>query len=347
MKDLNLLYVFEALWRDRSVTIAAENLGLTQAAVSASLKRLRATYGDKLFILVGRRMEPTAVAIDISQPLIDSLNQVRKTTGVPQPFCPEQSQRMFTIRTRDIGEVVILPALYRKLQGIAPDIKLQTLFTKVEDTIPALGNGRLDVAVGYLPSLEQDIHRKPLCKQRYVCVMRKGHPLEKEVIDAETIARADHLLVEFGGTGHLLLERALIEAGARDRIKVRIPQYLSAPHCLLASDLVWIAPEILASTLSRYFPLTYRPEPFGLDPFEIALYWHDRYHHDPANRWFRSMIIDLFKTASKQPHPGSSDLQFLSEAFQLQDPESVDHAPEQIWTKPSGQRRIRVVATTS
>ena len=315
VKDLNLLYVFEALWRDRSVTLAAENLGLTQAAVSASLKRLRATYGDKLFVLVGRRMEPTAVACDIAVPLIESLNLVRKTTGIPQPFCPEKSPRTFTIRTRDIGELVLLPTLYRELQAIAPCIKLHTMFTRVEDTVPALGNGRLDVAIGYLPSLEQDIHRKALFKQRYVCVMRKGHPIENSTLDAKTLSMLDHLLVDFGGSGHQAVEKALQELGARDRIKVRIPQYLSAPYTLLTSNLVWVAPELLASTLCRHFPLTYVREPLGLDSFEIALYWHDRYHRDPANRWFRSIIIELFGSQLNSTDGASTKLRFLERPF--------------------------------
>ncbi|WP_250480953.1 LysR family transcriptional regulator [Caballeronia sp. GAOx1] len=325
MKDLNLLYVFEAMWRDRSVTAAAENLGLTQAAVSASLKRLRETYGDKLFVLIGRRMEPTAVALELAGPLIESLNLVRGTTGVPQPFRPEKSERTFTIRTRDIGEVVLLPMLYRELQRTAPDIKLHTMFTRIEDTIPSLGNGRIDVAVGYLPTLEQDIHRKPLFKQRYVCVMRRGHPLAQGALDAQVFGQLDHLLVEYGGSGHLLLERALFEAGAKNRIKVRIPQYLAAPHCLLTSDLIWVAPEILAATLSRHFPLIYRPEPLGLEAFEIALYWHDRYHHDPANRWFRSLIVDLFRREISKPMSGGRemsgdrDLEVLAKPFQPSD----------------------------
>lgn len=301
MKDLNLLYVFEALWRDRSVTLAAESLGVTQAGVSSALKRLRACYGDKLFVLVGRRMEPTAVAVSIAPALIESLSLVRKTSGVPQPFVPRDSHRTFTIRTRDIGEVVSLPGLYRALHDVAPDVKLRTLFTPIEDTIPALGNGHLDVAIGYLPALEQDIHRRILYTQKYVCVMRKVHPFAHKGFDVDSFLNQDHLLVEYGGSGHLLLERALIEAGARDRIKVRLPQYLSAAHFLIESDLVWIAPEILAERLSRYYPLVCQPEPLGLAPFEIGLYWHDRYHRDPANQWLRSMILSQLNAEAMRP----------------------------------------------
>ncbi|EUC18813.1 LysR family transcriptional regulator [Paraburkholderia hospita] len=300
MKDLNLLYVFEALWRDRSVTAAAENLGLTQAAVSSALKRMRDAYGDKLFMLVGRRMEPTPLAANIATALIESLNLVRGTTGTPPPFSPARARRIFTIRTRDIGEVTFLPTLHRELQRLAPNTSLHTVFEPIEATVAGLSSGRIDVALGFLPALEQDIHRKVLFTQRYVCVMRKGHPLDGRSIDKKTFLEHDHLLVENSGSGHRRLERALIDAGAREKIKIRVPQYLAAPHCLLDSDLIWTVPEMLAVVLSRYYPLTFQPEPLQIEPFEIALYWHDRYHKEPSNMWFRRLINELFLNATSE-----------------------------------------------
>ncbi|WP_321967828.1 LysR family transcriptional regulator [Burkholderia cepacia] len=304
MKDLNLLYVFEALWRDRSVTASAESLGVTQAAVSSALKRMRDAYGDKLFMLVGRRMEPTPLAANIAPSLIESLNLVRGTTGHLPPFCPASARRTFTVRTRDIGEVTFLPILHREMQKLAPNTSLHTVFAPIEETVAGLASGRIDVAVGYLPSLEQDIHRKTLFAQRYVCVMRKGHPLQGHDIDKETLLDQEHLLVESSGSGHRVLERALIEAGARERIKIRMPQYLAAPHCLLGSDLVWIAPEVLAIELCQYYPLVFTPEPLGMEPFEIALYWHDRYHKEPANTWFRHLVHTHFRDATNETFLG-------------------------------------------
>ena len=117
VKDLNLLYVFEAMWRDRSVTDAAEQLGLTQAAVSASLKRLREEYGDKMFTLVGRRMEPTPLAVELAPQLLDALAMVRKTRVERGRFDPLTARRMFTVRTRDIGEVVCMPHILSAVTG--------------------------------------------------------------------------------------------------------------------------------------------------------------------------------------------------------------------------------------
>ncbi|AKC80634.1 LysR family transcriptional regulator [Xanthomonas arboricola] len=291
MKDLNLLYVFEALWRDRSVTIAAESLGLSQAAVSSSLKRMRQEYGDPVFTLVGRRMEPTPLAESMSARLLDALSMVRKTDERTQ-FDPDQSKRLFTIRTRDIGEVICLPAVFSALQAQHPGIRLRTVFRPMTDTLTGMSSGQIDLALGFLPSLENGIHRRRLFEQHYVCVMRSGHPLAKNTLTQQRFCASDHLVVEYSGSGHQILEKSLTEAGIRHRIRIRIPQYLSAPHFICTSDLIWSVPAALAQVMAKSYPLVIKPHPLKLPPFEIALYWHDRFHRDPANKWMREFISE-------------------------------------------------------
>ncbi len=294
MKDLNLLYTFEALWRERSVTLAAESLGVTQAAASSALKRLREEYDDKLFTLVGRRMEPTPLAAALSSQLLDALSLVRKGSSGHSRFDPASSGRLFTIRTRDIGEVICFPPLLAALAQEAPDIRLRAVFLPIEDTVMALANGQIDLALGFLPSLETDIHFKRLFTQHYVCVMRLGHPLGPNPLTLTSIAAHDHLLTEYSGSGHKALERALIDLGLRNRIKVRLPQYLSAPYMICNSDLLWIAPAMLVERLSRHFPLIAKPLPMQLPDFDIGLYWHDRFHRDGASKWLRDFIGKYF-----------------------------------------------------
>ena len=294
VKDLNLLYAFEALWRDRSVTIAAERLGLTQAAVSASLKRLRGEYDDKLFTLVGRKMEPTPLAEDLAPQLLDALAMIRKTDVERARFDPATARRMFTVRTRDIGEVVCFPRVLAALGQVAPGVRLRTLFRPIPETMAGLASGQIDFALGFLPSLETGIHRRLLFKQHYVCVMRKTHPLAGKKLTPARFSGSDHLLVEYSGSGHILLERALVEAGARNRIRVRLPQYLSAPHFVIGSDLLWSVPAILAETLASHYDLAISQHPLDLPEFEVFLYWHDRYHRDPANKWLRDLVVQQF-----------------------------------------------------
>ncbi|MEY4425715.1 MAG: hypothetical protein RL535_13 [Pseudomonadota bacterium] len=290
MKDLNLLIVFEALWLERSVTAAGDRLGVSQAAVSASLKRLRAEYRDKLFTLVGRKMQPTPLAEGIAQSIIDALAMIRRTGSEPEPFIPSNSDKTFVIRTRDVGEVVCFPVLMKKLAKIAPDIKLKTVFFPLDETLSGLANGRIDLALGFLPSLETDIHKKVLFSQSYVCVVRKGHPIEGVDLTPKIMKQLQHLLVEYSGSGHAVLEKALTKFSGADSIKVRLPQYLSAPHFVVNSDLVWIVPKILAETLAKYYPLRIKELSMDLPDFEVALYWHERYHADNANKWMRDYI---------------------------------------------------------
>ncbi|WP_089398621.1 LysR family transcriptional regulator [Noviherbaspirillum humi] len=306
MKDLNLLYVFEALWRERSVTRAAEHLALTQAAVSSALKRLRQEYGDKLFTQIGRRMEPTPYAASIAHQMLGALAMIRKADNSGSRFDPETSQRLYTIRTRDIGEVVCFPRLVSLLATAAPNIRLRTVFKPIEETLNELASGQIDFALGFLPSLETAIHRRILLKQHYVCVMRAGHPIANEPLTLDLFRRQSHLLVEYSGSGHQILERALIGAGAKSQIKLRLPQYLSSPHFLMTSDMVWCAPEALANTLAGYYPLAIKPMPIRLPEFEIALYWHDRFHSDRANQWLRDFIVENLSVEPMPPLPVSA-----------------------------------------
>lgn len=294
MKDLNLLFVFEAIWRDRSVSLAAESLGVTQSAVSSSLKRLRATYNDPMFILVGRRMEPTPLASGIAPQLLEALALIR-TSNELKTFDPTLSERSYTIRTRDIGEVICFPKLKEHLARHAPGIQLRSTYMPIEETLSGLASGRLDLALGFLPALEVGIHRAQLFEQHYVVVMRSDHALASKEFTLETFLEQEHLLVEYSGSGHKVLERTLVARGLKNRIGVRTPAYMSAPFLLVQSDMIWIAPAILAERLQNYFPLTIKSAPLELPTFDVSIYWHERFHRDPANKWIRERIKSLFQ----------------------------------------------------
>lgn len=290
MKDLNLLYTFEALWRDRSASIAAQNLGLTQAAVSGALKRMRQSYGDRLFTLVGRRMEPTPFCVQISSRLLESLSLIRAASHQMVTFDPLLCSKTFTLRMRDVGEVVCLPPILKALSQKAPQARINTVGGAMDETLNGLSTGRIDLALGFMPTLQTDIHRVPVFSQHYVCAVRQQHPLARLGLSLEDFVACDHLLVEAGGSGHMALERAMIDAGGRDCIKMRVPQWLSAPHLLLGTDMVWTLPKALGKALARYYPLVIHPLPLDVPSFEIDLYWHDRFHRDPENKWLREMV---------------------------------------------------------
>lgn len=235
-------------------------------------------------------MQPTPLATHMAPKVTAALALVRQTHREPQAFDPQTARRLFVVRTRDVGEIVCLPDIVRSLEASAPGIQLRTVFLPLDETIAGLAGGQIDLALGFLPSLEAGIHKRLLFEQHYVCVVRQGHPLERQRLTAAALRSQKHLLVEYSGSGHAVLERALTRLSGKESIRVRIPQYLSAPHFIIHSDLLWIAPAILAETLANHYPLVIRPLPVELPSFEVALYWHERYHSDMGNKWLREYI---------------------------------------------------------
>ena len=277
------------------MTLAADALGIAQASVSGSLKRLRIEYDDKLFTLVGRRMQPTPLAEKLAPQLLDALAMVKSADADQGRFDPTTAQRMFTVRTRDIGEAVCFPKIYEALAYVAPNVQLRTVFRPINETLSGMASGQIDFALGFLPALESGIHSRLLFKQHYVCVMRKEHPLATGPLTLDRFSTAEHLLVEYAGSGHQQLERALVENCGKQRIKIRLPQYLAAPYFVVRSDLLWTLPAVLAESIAQHYPIAIKPHPLPLDAFEIGLYWHDRYHRDPANKWLRDLVVKQFE----------------------------------------------------
>lgn len=295
MKDLNLLRVFEAVWTTRSVSRAAERLGLTQPAVSSSLARLRAEFGDPLFTRIGTRMEPTPLCARQSAALLDALAMVERAVAEAESFDAATSTRNFVLHIRDIGEAAFLPRLLAHCKTAAPRLSFTTGYPGHEQSMQSLASGRADIVVGYLPDLETGIHRRELYSDYYVCVMRAGHPLARRALTEKDMAAADYLLVDYLGTGHAALERRLREARIARQVRVRVPQFLGAPYIVVSTDLLWIVPQLIARELQPRFGFVVKNCPLSLPPVSVDLYWHDRFHRDPGNQWLRRTFAQLFK----------------------------------------------------
>ena len=295
MKDLNLLRVFEAVWNTRSVSRAAERLELTQPAVSSALARLRVAYSDPLFTRAGAQMAPTAFCSQQAHYLLDALALVERSLSDVQAFDPATSTREFVLGMRDIGEATLLPPVIAHCRQTAPGLRFHTVLSPLETTNQKLADGRVDLAIGFLPSLEAGVHRTELFDQHYVCAMRAGHPLLARRLRVADLARAGHVAIDYVGTGHALVERQLKEQGLNRPITLRTPHYLAAAPILAATDLVCLMPEMLALALKAGNGIEFRPIPLKSMHFPIALYWHDRFHRDPGNQWLRAVITKFHR----------------------------------------------------
>ena len=292
--DLNLLPVFEAVLAEASITRAAERLGLSQPAVSNALARLREATGDRLFVRQGNAMVPTPYANALAGPLRQGLAGIRAALDTGKVFDPASSQRRFSIYLTDLGEAYFLPRLLARLNRFAPGVHLQTLPMPTGAGAEALGSGEVDLAIGNLPELGAGYYVQRLFRDRYICLVRKGHPTIGERITARQFAAASHAIVTPGGWGHGIIERTLVDHRLEHRIALRLQNFLVLASIVAASDLVAIVPHSVGSQLSRDLDVRLLPLPIPIPAFDVRQCWQERFHDDAGHRWLRQQFAELF-----------------------------------------------------
>ncbi len=291
--DLNLLRVFDAVLRDRSVTSAAKHLGLTQPAVSNALARLRAQFEDALFVRTPTGMDATPFARELSEPVRQALALLESALAHGPGFDPATSTRAFRFYMSDLGQIEFLPPLIERAQRVAPGVRLEAVALEVEDIGDALAAGTLDLAVGFLPGLGPPVRRQPLFRDPYVCLMRANHPAAGGRLTKKAFLEASHVLVSYKG-GHRVIEEALERAGLARKITLRVPHFTVVPMVLERSDLILILPSKVARVYERQGRFKFLPPPVPIPPADVAAHWHERFERDPGNRWLREMIMELF-----------------------------------------------------
>ncbi|TPE48591.1 LysR family transcriptional regulator [Maribrevibacterium harenarium] len=292
--DLNLLIVFQLMYRERKTGRVAEQLGLTQPAVSNALARLRIALNDELFERTARGMRPTPFADNIAESVGYALTTLQDGLNYQERFDPITSDRTFSIGMTDLGEIYFLPKLMAHLAVHAPHVSITTVREPDQTLKDDLESGIVDLAVGLLPQLEAGFYQRRLFDQSYVCLMRKGHPLAGETIDLNHFSEFEHIIIEAQGTGHCNVEKELAKNGITKQCKLRLAHFASAPYIIAKTDLVATVIEKLALQTAANFGLIIKPHPAQMPSLQINLFWHRRYHQDSGNVWLRNVIFDLF-----------------------------------------------------
>ena len=294
--DLNLLVVFNQLLLDRSASIAAEKLGLTQPAVSNALKRLRAALQDDLFLRTSRGMEPTPYALHLSEPVIYALNALQTAFNTRDSFDPLSSTRTFQIAMTDIGEMYFMPPLMAALAKEAPWVRISTVRPHTGNLRDDMASGTVDVALGLLPNLQAGFFQRRLFRHPYVCVFREDHPVAKAPLTLKQFCELDHVGVLAANTGHGEIDGLLERAGIQRHLKLMLPHFIAVGHVLQTTDLIATLPERFAERCRVPFGLVTSPHPVKLPDIAINLFWHAKFNRDPANIWLRQRLVELFPT---------------------------------------------------
>jgi DNA-binding transcriptional LysR family regulator len=286
--DLNLLVVFDAVMRERSVTRAGRAIGLSQPAMSHALNRLRHMLDDELFVRMPEGMAPTPRAEQIAEPVRNALNEMQLALE-PQTFDPKTSDRTFVIGMNNLAAVVLAPPLCVKVCGVMPNVRLDMRPSGTLDIAGCLDRGDLDLAIGGLESPGERFASQLLLEGPFVLVMRRGHPASHRKLSAEVLAGLSYLEISSSGEDISFLDRWLAAHGLSRRIVVRSP-YLSARTILAESDFVAVFSRRVAQVFTRYFPLEMREPAFESPAVRTVMLWHRRLDGHPAHRWLRECV---------------------------------------------------------
>jgi DNA-binding transcriptional LysR family regulator len=296
--DLNLLRVFLAIWDLRSLTAAGDRLGLTQPAISHALRRLRDRFNDPLFVRATNRMLPTDAAVRLHEPLDQAFAIINRALNERLAFDPRVTRRTFRIAMSDIAEVYSLPQLMTKLTRVAPSARIDVVPLAPENVVGAMRSGEVDLAIGYIKSGEEDCNSTDIFNDRFVCMVRAGHPISRTGPKKSNFAGLRFFYARITSPiHHQPIEQWFADKDAGPQIAVR-GHFMVAPEIVRNSDLAAIFPESLALRLHRAKDFRLLDLPVDLPLIEVKVHSHARFASDMGIKW-------MCETAAKTLKEGS------------------------------------------
>jgi DNA-binding transcriptional LysR family regulator len=293
--NLNLFVAFDALIAHGSVSRAAAHVGVTQSAMSNSLRNLRAVFGDPLFLRSSHGVQPTPRARALAPTVREALRLLARTLG-PVAFDPAAATRTFTLLASDYVEFVLLPRLVGALAARAPGVRLRVLPWGLQQVPDALARGDADLMIGFYDRVPPHHREQLLFEERYACIVRRGHPKVGNRLTLRTYVALKHVMVsqssEAPGASSGI-DRALAALGHTRDVSLRVSHFLNVPNLIASSDLIAALSRRVAEPFARMLPLRLFEPPLRLRTSRIGMVWHDALHDDPAQRWLRDLVAEL------------------------------------------------------
>jgi DNA-binding transcriptional LysR family regulator len=274
--DLNLLVVFEAILRERSVTKAGDRLGLSQPAMSHALNRLRWLLKDQLFIRTPEGMVPTPRAEQLAHPIRRALSELQSALD-PEEFIPAQAERHFTLAVNNYAAVVLAGPTTAECAALAPNVRLSLRPSGTLNLPELLDRGELDIAIAAFDPPADRFASHVLVEDRYVAAMRRGHPVTQKKLNLKAFAALSHLVISSSGEDLSFVDAALAAVGCARSISLEAP-YLSAGTILVQSDMVAVLGSQIAQEFRRAYAIELRDLPFESPPLRSIMLWHKRFN---------------------------------------------------------------------
>jgi DNA-binding transcriptional LysR family regulator len=289
--DLNLLVALDALLAERSVSLAADRICLSQSATSSALGRLRDYFADDLLVQKGRQMVLTARAEGLVEPVRAVLEQIRSTIAVPPPFDPATSDRTIRIMASDYITEVLLAAAMTDLQQQAPGMRFE-IQSLTEVLLDSLERGAIDLLITIDYAISADHPSQILFEDDYVVVGWNGNPAMAGPMTKELYFELGHVTARFGRARVSAFEDWFVRRQKRQRrVEIVTHSFLSLPGLVIGSNRIATMHRRLATRMAEYLPLTLREMPMEIPLIREAIQWHISSGNDPAIRWVVERII--------------------------------------------------------
>jgi DNA-binding transcriptional LysR family regulator len=302
--DLNLLVTLDVLLAEGSVARAARRLRLSPSAMSRALARLRETTGDPLLVRAGRGLVPSPRAIALRERVGHLVRDAEAALRPAHALNLAQVSRAFTLRVSDGFVETFGPTLVGRIAGEAPGVRLRFLQKRDRDSAP-LRDGTADLETGVVGGRTgPEVRAQALFRDRFIGVVRAGHPLARGKLTAARYAAARHVRVTRPDSGKGPVDEAIARLGLRRDVAVSVDGFSAALALARGSDLVATVPERHTGGLRAGLHSFALPLPAG--EITVSLLWHPRMDGDPAHRWLRGCVREVCAALTRAGgRPGS------------------------------------------
>ncbi len=300
--DFNLLAALDVLLAEGSVAGAARVLGLSDSAMSRTLLRLRTVTGDPLLVRAGRRLVPTPHALALGA-RVRSLTDEVKAVLRPADRALDIAglERVFTLRANEGFVATFAAPIVAAVTEAAPGVTLR-FAPKLDKDVRFLREGIVDLEIGVLGDSAPEIKVQALYRDRFVGIVRKGHPLAQGEVTAARYAAFGHVVTSRRGRTHGPVDAALAALGLQRRVVVVVPDFPATMAIAATSDLVGLVSRSFVRAGADKSLLHEFDLPVQTSAITISQMWHPRFHADPAHGWLRETVLSVCRS-----HPAASE----------------------------------------
>lgn len=292
--DLNLLLVFEALFRLGSVTQASNELCMSASAFSHALARLRESLGDVLFVRQSNRLQPTARALRMAGGISLALKLLSEQLGQTEHFDPATSEREFVFSATDYTAFAVLPPFIAYLQQAAPHLRIKVVYSAQKVALEDLAAGRIDFSLGYSGDgevLPNGVEALDWFSDDYVVIASQAHPRIQGGLTLADYLEAKHVVVTPWNESRGEIDAVLDALSLQRTVAVQLPTVLAAPFIIANSELIMTLPRHAAETLRSAAPIAVFEAPFEIAPYTLRVYGHSNYAHREGHAWLRLALL--------------------------------------------------------